>query len=128
MCQENENVHYFEGACLGIDVAEWIEDVHASLRARHLAPVDQAHFKLRMRYGSDLEGKGKIQKRFFSILQELYACSQSYVALQEDFFGRKQLEGESLKEYSHSLFSLMERVVKCAPNTQLCCSTWGSIC
>lgn len=107
----------------GIEVVEWIEEVRASMRARHLAPLDQAYFiydhlegeaKNEIRYRS--RGEREDPEKILSILQELYGCSQSYVALQEDFFCRKQLEGESLKEYSHALFSLMERVVKCAPN------------
>lgn len=108
---------------VGLNIVEWIEEVRASIRARHLAPIDQAYFiydhlegeaKNEIRYRSKEEREDP--EKILSILQELYGCSQSYVALQEDFFSRKQLEGESLQEYSHALFSLMERVVKCAPN------------
>ena len=38
------------------------------------------------------------------------------VSLQEDFFSRKQQEGETQQEFSHVLMSLMEKVVKKAPN------------
>nr|XP_010776769.1 PREDICTED: uncharacterized protein LOC104951735 [Notothenia coriiceps] len=34
---------------------------------------------------------------------------------QESFFSRKQLVGESLQEYSHALFCLMEKMVKSTP-------------
>ena len=39
-----------------------------------------------------------------------------HVSLQEDFFSRKQQEGETLQEFSHALMSLIEKVVKKAPN------------
>lgn len=38
------------------------------------------------------------------------------MSLQENFFSRRQLEGESLQEYSHALYCLMEKVVASAPN------------
>ena len=53
----------------------------------------------------------------FSILQELYGVHNLNVALQEQFFSRTQLDGESLQEYSHALFALIEKAVKNAPNT-----------
>lgn len=51
-----------------------------------------------------------------TVLQGLYGYSKSYVSLQEDFFSRKQLEGESLQEYSHALYCVMEKVVASAPS------------
>lgn len=38
----------------------------------------------------------------------MYGCSQSLVGLQKQFFQHRQLEGESLREYSHALMALME--------------------
>ncbi|KAL7879398.1 hypothetical protein SRHO_G00016520 [Serrasalmus rhombeus] len=37
----------------------------------------------------------------------------------ESFFGRKQLEGESLQEFSHALLALMDKVKQSAPNIVL---------
>ncbi|KAK7898834.1 hypothetical protein WMY93_019687 [Mugilogobius chulae] len=51
-----------------------------------------------------------------AILQDLYGCSESYVALQEAFFCRRQQEGETLLEYSLALMSLMDKVKQRAPN------------
>ncbi|KAL2079659.1 hypothetical protein ACEWY4_016866 [Coilia grayii] len=107
----------------GMGVAEWIEEVRASVRARHLKSIDQAYFiydhlegeaknEIKFRPASDREDPEKI----LSILNDLYGCSQSYVSLQEAFFSRRQLEGESLQEYSHALFRLMDQVVASAPN------------
>ncbi|XP_036374266.1 uncharacterized protein LOC118770612 [Megalops cyprinoides] len=96
----------------GIGIDEWIEKVHASIRAGHLGPLDQAYFifnhldgeaKDEIRYRSRAEREDP--QRILSILKELYGCSNSYVALKESFFSRKQLDGESLQEYSHALFS-----------------------
>lgn len=107
----------------GVSILEWIEEVQASLRVRKLTPIDQAYFifdhlegeakhEIKYRPQADRENPTKV----LSILQELYGCAESYVALQKDFFSRRQLEGESLQEYSHALFGLMEKVLKAAPD------------
>lgn len=108
---------------VGIGVMDWIEEARSSVRARHLSPLDQAYFVF-----DHLEGEAKEEiryrpradredpERIFTILQELYGCSKSYVTLQEDFFSRRQEEGESLKEFSHALFCLMEKITAHAPN------------
>ena len=107
----------------GIWVDEWVEEVQASMRARHLGSNDQANFIF-----DHLEGEARDEikyrprtdredpERVLSILKDLYGCPKSYVSLQEDFFSRRQLEGESLQEYSHALYCLMEKVVANAPN------------
>ncbi|KAK0141094.1 hypothetical protein N1851_021896 [Merluccius polli] len=53
-------------------------------------------------------------ERILTILQDLYGCSKPYVSLQQSFFSRKQLEGESLQEFSHALYCLMEKIERCA--------------
>lgn len=104
------------------DIVEWVEEVRASMRVRHLAPIDQTYFiydhlagsakdEVKYRPKQDREDPEKV----LSILQEVYGCSLSYVALQKDFFSRKQLEDESLQEYSHALFELMEKIMRNAP-------------
>lgn len=107
---------------VGIGVVEWVEEVRASMRARHLARIDQAYFiydhlegsakdEIKYRPQQDREDPEKV----LTILQEVYGCSLSYVALQKDFFSRKQLEGESLQDYSHALFELMKKIMRNAP-------------
>lgn len=54
--------------------------------------------------------------RIIAILQELYGSMDSYVALQETFFSRKQQDGESLEEFSLALMSLMERIKQHMPD------------
>lgn len=92
------------------------------MQARYVSSLDQAYFIY-----DHLEGEAKEDIRYWShtdcedperiltILQELYGCSKSYVALQENFFSRKQMEDESLQEYSHALFCLIEKVVRNSP-------------
>ena len=107
----------------GIGIIEWEEEARACMRARHLTTLDQAFFLY-----DHLEGEAKDEikyrpreekedpEKIIEILQELYGCSQSYIALQENFFSRRQQEGETLQEFSLALMSLMEKVIKSAPN------------
>lgn len=107
----------------GLSIVEWIEEVQACVRARHLSSSEQALFmydhlegeareEIKYRSQEEREDPAKI----LAILQELYGCSRSYVSLQEDFFSRKQQEGETLQEFSHALMCLMDKVVQKAPN------------
>lgn len=107
----------------GLNIVEWIEEVQACTRARYLSPSEEALFmydhlegeareEIKYRSQEDRRDPAKI----LSILQELYGCSRSYVSLQEDFFSRKQQEGETLQEFSHALLCLMDKVIKKAPN------------
>lgn len=105
----------------GIGIGDWIEEVRSSMHAQYLSPLDQAYFIY-----DHLEGEAKEEISYqpqadhedpeciLAVLQDLYGCSKSYVAL-KNFFSRKQLEGESLQEYSHALFGLTEKVTKSTP-------------
>lgn len=107
----------------GIGLAEWIEEVQACMRLRHLSTSDQAFFLF-----DHLEGEAREEIKFrpisergdpakiISVLQELYGCCDSYVALQEAFFSRRQQEGETLLEFSLALMSLMASVKQRAPS------------
>lgn len=109
---------------VGIGIDEWLEEVNACVRVRHLGSLDKAYFmfdhleseardEIKYRPRAEREDPAKIE----SVLKELYGCSKSYVALQENFFSRKQLDGESLQEYSHALLSLMDKVKQCSPES-----------
>lgn len=106
----------------GLTILEWVEEVRACMRLRHLSPVDQALFiydhlegeaREEIKYRSREEREDP--ERVLAVLLELYGCSQSYVSLQEAFFSRKQLDGESLQEFSHALMCLMSKVVQRSP-------------
>lgn len=107
----------------GIKISDWIEEAESCMRARHLSVKDQAFFlfdhlegearqEIKYRPSTDRNDPEKIK----SILKELYGCSQSYVALQEAFFSRKQQDGETLLEFSLALIALMDKVKNCAPD------------
>lgn len=107
----------------GISIDEWVEEAEACMRARYLSKADKAFFLF-----DHLEGEARDEIRYrpsgergdpdqiIAILRELYGCSQSYVALQEAFFSRRQQDGESLLEFSLALMTLLERVKQQSPN------------
>ena len=107
----------------GVSIVEWVEEVQACIHSRHLSSAEKALFiydhlegeaREEIKYRSQEERENP--ERILSILQELYGCTRSYVSLQEDFYSRKQQEGETLQEFSHALLSLIEKVVKKAPD------------
>lgn len=101
-----------------LTVEQWVEEVRRCLGVRHMSIAEQLLF-----ITDHLEGGAKSEVNFhpssnrdtpekiFAILTENYSCSQSYVAAQLQFFQRTQLEGESLRDFSHALKSLMDAVI-----------------
>ncbi|KAL1281971.1 hypothetical protein QQF64_000774 [Cirrhinus molitorella] len=107
----------------GLSIDEWVEEAQACMRVRHMSSADQAFFlfdhlegeaREEIRYRPDLE-RGDPDK-IIKALRDLYGCSQSYVALQEAFFSRRQQEGETLLEFSLALMGLLGRVKNQAPH------------
>lgn len=109
---------------VGISIDDWVEEVNACVRVRNIGSRDKAYFmfdhlegeardEIKYRPRAEREDPIKIE----AVLRELYGCSKSYVALQENFFSRKQRDGESLQEYSHALLSLMDQVKQCSPDS-----------
>lgn len=106
----------------GIGLTEWLEEAQACMRARHLSTTDRAFFLF-----DHLEGEAREEIKYrpsaergdptkiIAVLQELYGCCESYVALQQAFFSRWQQEGETLLEFSLALMSLMAAVKQRAP-------------
>lgn len=109
-----------------LTVEDWVEEVRRSLIVRPVPVAEKALFIYDL-----LDGEAKAEAKFhpssdqddpekiFTILLEMYGCSQSLVGLQKQFFQRRQLEGESLREYSHALMVLME-AMKCKNLTGIC--------
>lgn len=106
-----------------LSIEEWVEEIKRSLAARPMSSAEKTLFVFDL-----LDGEAKAEVKFrphgerddatkiFTILLDAYGCSQSYINLQQQFFQRRQLEGESLREFSHSLMSLMEKVKRKAPS------------
>lgn len=105
-----------------LTVEDWVEEMRRSLESRHMSTAEKALFIY-----DHLDGEAKTEMKFrpeadrkdhdkiLKILLEIYGCSHSYIGLQKQFFQRRQLEGESLREFSHSLLSLMEVVNRRSP-------------
>ncbi|XP_073715645.1 uncharacterized protein [Misgurnus anguillicaudatus] len=107
----------------GVSISEWVEEAEACMRLRQMSRLDQAFFlfdhlegeaREEIKYRPDSE-KCDPDKIIFA-LRDLYGCSESYVALQEVFFSRRQQEGETLLEFSLALLSLLEKVKSRAPH------------
>lgn len=87
------------------------------MTGRHLGAADQALFIF-----DHLEGEAKEEIKFrsaaergdaskvFAILEELHGCAQPYVTLQQAFFSRHQLEGETLHKFSLAHMALIAQV------------------
>lgn len=96
-------------------VEEWVEEVRKCLQARHMSPSEQAYFVYDL-----LEGEAKLEiklrpatdradpEKIFTVLLETFGCAHSYIEAQQKFFQCRQREGETLREFSHSLMALME--------------------
>lgn len=100
-----------------MSVQDWIEEVRRSLAARPMSKLEQALFVYDLLDG---EAKREIKfspavdrndpERIFDILKSNFRCSKSVNALYRQFYHRRQLESESVREYSHVLMELMEHI------------------
>ncbi|XP_038127148.1 uncharacterized protein LOC119773977 [Cyprinodon tularosa] len=120
--QQDRKLPVFSGHLNSNDswtLEEWIE------RIRHFAESRGCTEKERAQIVFDhLEGAARTEVKFlppqqrecmdsiFNILREVYGCMHSHVSLQRRFYNRKQQDGESLIDYSHSLMDLMDMIVK----------------
>lgn len=55
-------------------------------------------------------------EKIISALRELYGCAESYVALQELFYSLRQLEGETLQEFSLVLLGFFDKLKQQSPH------------
>lgn len=110
----------------GIGIEEWVEEAEACMRMRTMTVAERAFFlfdhlegeardEIRYRPSMDKDDPTKI----ISALRELYGCTVSYVALQEVFYSRRQLEGETLQEFSLVLLGLFDKLKHQSPHAIL---------
>ena len=111
-----------KNSCDLMSVEDWIEEARRCLSIRRMLPAEQALFLF-----DHLDGEAKAEMKFhsvadrntpdkvFNILLENYACSQVYVRTQQQFYLRTQKEGESVREYSHALKSIMDIAIRKSP-------------
>nr|XP_055042796.1 uncharacterized protein LOC129429861 [Misgurnus anguillicaudatus] len=106
----------------GVSLDEWLEEARACMRVRNMTPEEQAFFlydhlegearnEIKYRSSADKSDPDKI----IAALREVYGCAESYIALQEAFFSRRQREGETLLEFSLELLGLFEKVKNQSP-------------
>lgn len=109
-----------------IGVQSWVEEINAIMRTRRLAPIEKAHFIYDHLIG-DAREEIKYRPRqvrddpdrVLDILLTQYSCPRSFIAVKEAFYARKQQEGESLREFSHALFSLMDQMIQSCPEKRI---------
>lgn len=101
---------------------DWVEEARRHLSSRPMSRAEQALTVFDL-----LDGEARAEIKFrpvaerdepdkiFSILLSTYGCTKSYISLQKQFFQRRQLEGESLREFSHALLHLLEAVKRRDP-------------
>lgn len=120
--QQDRKLPLFSGKVNSNDswtLDEWIEQI------RHFAQIRGTTEKERAQIVYDhLEGAARTEIKFlptsqrecmdsiFKVLKEVYGCMHSHIMLQRRFFNRRQLEGESLIDFSHSLMDLMDSITK----------------
>lgn len=123
--QRERKCPFFSGSKSKSDISiyDWIENVESCWRGRNMTSREKALFLY-----DHLEGEAKAEIRFRSlterenpdtilrILKEVYGSSSSFVSLQRQFFDRKQKDRESLKEFSHSLWALIEEIKRAYPD------------
>lgn len=105
-----------------ITVEKWVEEARRCLEVRRLPLAEQVLFVM-----DHVEGGAKSELDFhpldtrntpeniFKLLLENFSCSQSYVTAQLQLYQRSQKEGESIRDYSYALKSLMDIVIRKTP-------------
>ena len=104
-------------------VTEWIEDAHAMISVQVLTGKEAADYLL-----SHLEGPARQEVRcrpadqlndadaLFKNLRETFGERASVSQLLRNFYERKQMEGETITEYSHQLVQLIDRLENAFPD------------
>lgn len=107
----------------GIGIGEWVEEAEACMRMRTMSVAEKAFFLF-----DHLEGEARDEikyrpstdrdnpERIIAALYEVYGCADSYIVLQEAFYSRRQLEGETLQEFSLALLGLFDRLKQQSPH------------
>lgn len=124
--QQDRKMPLFSGNMDCVDALtldEWIEKMRDFVQTRGRTEKERAQMVF-----DHLEGAARTEVKYlpviqrdnvesiFNVLKEVYGCMHSRISLQRKFYNRKQLEGESLLDYSHALMDLMDQVVKTDAN------------
>ncbi|XP_078333603.1 uncharacterized protein LOC144625635 [Crassostrea virginica] len=100
-----------------ISVDDWIEEIQNVMKSRHMNKEETIDFiyshltglaKEEIKYRSNKERRDPT--KVLRILSEAFGEKQGITVIQRNFFDRKQREGESLREYSYALLSLLKKI------------------
>lgn len=120
--QQDRKMPLFSGKMDCVDALtldEWTEKMRDFVQTRGRTEKERAQIVF-----DHLEGAARTEIKYlsaaqrdnvesiFHVLKEVYGCMHSRITLQRRFYNRKQLEGESLLDYSHALMDLMDQVAK----------------
>ena len=98
-------------------VEDWITEVRKALVGRPLSASEQVAWVYEL-----LDGEAKREVTFsldiertqveaiFSVLLEHFGCDQTYVAIQRQFFHRRQGQKETLREFTQALVDLLQQL------------------
>lgn len=127
--QQDRKLPLFSGRLDNADsltLDEWIELMREYVQTRGNTEKERAQIVF-----EHLEGAARTEIKFlsadqkdsvkgiFDVLKDVYGSLHSRISLQRRFFNRKQLEGESLIDYSHALMELMDQISKIDVQTAL---------
>lgn len=100
-----------------------LEEVQRVLHARHQSVQDQYDFVMSLLRGPALE-EVRLHSvtddevaDLFEYLREAFRDRRSAPQLLHSFYSRKQLEGESIRDFSHALSQALNWIVKCSPDS-----------
>ncbi|XP_039518552.1 uncharacterized protein LOC120473022 [Pimephales promelas] len=106
----------------GRTVDEFIDEVERALRARNMTPNDECDFVMSLLRGAALEEvrlrsnvDTDISTDILTYLREAFTDRRSSAQLLQDFYSRKQKEGEDVRDFSHALAQALSQITKRAP-------------
>ena len=118
-------IRSFSGHEGDLGVQEFVADIQSLFRARSMSPEEQCDLIL-----SHLEGSARHEVRYrpgeatrsppqciLDILLDVFGEKRSVSQLQEQFYLRKQLDGETIRSYSAVLLELLEVLTRKVPRS-----------
>ena len=106
----------------GRSIDEFIEEVERVIRARDQIPADQVDFVLSLLKSPAIDevrlrtrGASVTTNDIFRYLRQAFGEKRSTSQLLQAFYGRKQREGEDLRNFSHALSQMLSSVMKQSP-------------
>ena len=114
----------FSGHEGDLGVQEFVADIQSLFRARAMSPEEQCDLII-----SHLEGSARHEVRYrpaevtrspqriLDILLDVFGEKRSVSQLQEQFYMRKQLDGETIRAYSAVLLELLEVLTRKDPRS-----------